>query len=295
MEMGYRLIRLPARVLPLGDYIDANPLWGSTVISPRGELIDGVLCTNYIPLCNDDSPTFVCNILLCWSLTLFVLFILDWTVVDDTHEIDHFLICLSPVRCTKFDNEPGRRLQRADWDLFQPLCYQHFSHSPVDDSIDSCTTILILRLLKSLLQSIPDRVILSIAVGSMQFVKQLLSNHEETFVVFGERVQPTNFNTTQNVKRWLAVLIDKHEDTLCVDILMNFLAVLKPELCGAQFKSFEWKVLIIPTDLNTFKGMIKSIASLPNFTIQFSLGSFERNRSRSSNFFQHKHNSEKII
>ena len=97
------LQQLPSPYMLLGDFNGHSLLWGSSDTDLRGVEIENFISKNDICLMNDKSKTFLdsgkgtfsaLNLSLCHPFTLCRL---NWSVCEDQHGSDHFLLLLKVI------------------------------------------------------------------------------------------------------------------------------------------------------------------------------------------------------
>ena len=122
------LQQLPSLYILLGDFNGHNILWGGQNNDSRGELIENFITKNDICIMNDKSYSY--HSLSTKSFTSIDLsfchpsLYLDynWSVCEDQHNSDHFLIIIEQNTFSTEDHIPKWKLNRAKWDLFNTLC-----------------------------------------------------------------------------------------------------------------------------------------------------------------------------
>ena len=64
----------------------------------------------------------------------------NWSVCEDQHGSDHFLIIIESIRNHDEDHNPEWKLNKANWDLFHTLCDESLTNTSLAESSDPITT-----------------------------------------------------------------------------------------------------------------------------------------------------------
>ena len=138
--------QLPKPCILVGDFNGHNPLWGSSSLSKRGELLENFISINDLCLLNDGSTTYLHPATGTYSAldlsvcSADVLQEFDWSVHDDLCGSDHFPTVLSAV--SPADRVPSSRwnFSKADWSTFTTLCESHITSELLSNVIDPIQT-----------------------------------------------------------------------------------------------------------------------------------------------------------
>ena len=126
--MDNLLQQLSSPYILLGDFNGHNILWGGQNNDSRGELIENFITKNDICIMNDKSYTYhspstksftSIDLSFCHPSLLLDY---NWSVCEDQHNSDHFLIIIEQITFSTEDHNPKWKLNRANWNLFNTLC-----------------------------------------------------------------------------------------------------------------------------------------------------------------------------
>ena len=123
-QLDSLISRLPRPFLLLGDFNCRHSLWGDSVTSTRGRLLEHFLASRDLVLLNDGSPTHIdprthsssCLDLSFCSPDASLDF--SWSVLDSTFSSDHFPLSLSLSSYSRPSVPPRWNFDRADWSSF---------------------------------------------------------------------------------------------------------------------------------------------------------------------------------
>ena len=152
--------QVPSPSILTGDFNAHNPLWGSTTLNPRGELVEEVaIHTRNFNLLNTGVATHMCmasGTTSCIDLTFCsrsMLHRLEWTVVDDLHGSNHFPILVYIQANTRTETRPSFWvLRKANWEVFT-----HSIQLPENytGDVESMATLLENEIIRAAKESIP--------------------------------------------------------------------------------------------------------------------------------------------
>lgn len=144
-ELTNLINQLPSPFLLLGDFNARNILWGSNYTDTRGRVIESLLLTTDIVLLNTGESTHfsaasgsfssidlsLCSPSLVPSL--------DWQVIPDLYDSDHFPLMISSKNKNTDSTLPGKwKIRNANWESFTEHISSHVSEFKITDTIDHC-------------------------------------------------------------------------------------------------------------------------------------------------------------
>jgi len=136
------LQQLPPPFILMGDFNAHHPLWGSSKLNLRGQVVENVLLHNNISILNSKQSTYIhpatgslsnIDLTLC-SPSIAIDF--SWNLQSDTYGSDHFPILLSTNKPTSCQYLQYWKINKADWPKFSQSC----EHS-IDNNILTIETL----------------------------------------------------------------------------------------------------------------------------------------------------------
>ena len=144
--------QLPPPFLLLGDFNARHHLWGDTVTTPRGRIIESLLAEGDCGILNDGTPTHFhaatssfssIDLSICSPLALPDF---TWSVARDLYGSDHFPVLLTLQDPSPIASSPRFNYDRADWGRFAAaaVCDGTASNFPsVDAAVDCFHTVVL--------------------------------------------------------------------------------------------------------------------------------------------------------
>ena len=153
------LSSLPSPLLVLGDFNCRNPLWGDSLLNPRGRFLEDFILTRDLFILNSGAPThfdarthsFSCIDLSLCSPSLALDF--HWSVQRDFLSSDHFPILLLLTSYSPIPRPPRWCFDRADWPTFTSLTTSLFP--PPTSSVEVLLDIFVTTVLAAAQVAIP--------------------------------------------------------------------------------------------------------------------------------------------
>ena len=125
LDLQNLINQLPPPFLLLGDFNAHNPLWGGNNLDVYGSIVEDILNTNDVILCNDGSVTYhnihtntfsAIDLSIC-SSNIAVEF--NWSVDNYLHGSDHYPIHLTYSENIPSSSPPKWKEQEADWTKYR--------------------------------------------------------------------------------------------------------------------------------------------------------------------------------
>lgn len=136
----------------MGDFNSHSTLWGCSSTNPKGLEIETFLMQNNLCLLNNKSITYLhpatgtlssLDLAFC-DPTIFMDYM--WSVHDDLCGSDHYPTIITKLVNKQTDDHKRWRLNKADWDVFQEMCYSDLNQNVLvesDNPFESFTSTLL--------------------------------------------------------------------------------------------------------------------------------------------------------